>query len=106
MCTHQNELQSGTKPIRMPPYRVNPQKAASILKELDDMKDLGVIEERTSFWSSPVVIVPKPDGTVHFCCAFRRINAVTVPNPFPLARIDDLIDCVGQAKFLMKLSRG
>jgi hypothetical protein len=72
------------------------------------MIDMGVIEESNSPWSAPVVIVPKPDGSARFCCDFRRLNSVTIPDAYPMPRIDDLIDKVGQAKFLTKidLSRG
>lgn len=55
-----------------------------------------------------MVLIPKPDKTYRFCVDYRRLNEVTVPDAFPMPRIDDLIDKVGQAKFLTKidLSKG
>lgn len=108
VCSHTIDLQPGTKPIHMPPYRVNPQKAESIRKEIDLMLEMGVIEESTSPWASPVVLVPKPDGSIRFCTDFRRLNTVTISDAFPMPRVDDLIDKVGHAKYLTKLdlSRG
>jgi len=108
LCSHSIELQPGTKPIRLAPYRVNTQKAELIQKELDLMIDMGVIEESNSPWAAPVVLVPKPDGSVRFCTDFRRLNSVTIPDAYPMPRIDDLIDKVGRAKYLTKidLSRG
>ena len=38
----------------------------------------------------------------HFT-SLRKVNNCTVPDPFPLQRIEDLIDRVGKAKFLTKL---
>jgi hypothetical protein len=108
LCSHSLQLQPGTRPIRMAPYRVNPQKAECIKKEIQLMLELGVIEESNSPYASPVVIVAREPGSVRFCCDFRRINSVTIPDSFPMARIDDIIDKVGQAKFMTKLdlSRG
>jgi len=108
LCKHVIELQPNTKPIRMAPYRVNPQKAECIRKELELMLELGVIERSNSPWASPVVLVPKPDGSVRFCADMRKLNDVTIADAYPMPRIDDLIDKVGGAKFLTKidLSRG
>jgi len=108
LCKHSIELQPGTKPIRLSPYRVNPHKAELIRRELELMLDMGVIEESNSPWASPIVLVPKPDGSIRFCSDFRRLNSVTIPDAYPMPRIDDLIDKVGRAKYLTKidLSRG
>ena len=108
LCSHSLQLQPGTKPIRMGPYRVNPQEADCMEKELQLMLEMGVIEESNSQFASPVVLVPKADGSIRFCSDFRRINSVTIPDMFPMARIDELIDKVGHAQFMTKLdlSRG
>jgi hypothetical protein len=108
LCSHSIQLFPDTKPFRISPYRVHPAKADLIKKEIDLMVHLGVIEPSSSPFASPVVLVPKPDGSTRFCCDFRKLNISTVPDGFPMPRIDDLIDKVGQAKFLTKidLSRG
>ena len=43
-----------------------------------------------------------------FVCDFRKVNAVTVPDPFCMPLIDDIVDQVGEAAFLSKidLSKG
>jgi len=50
-------------------------------KELDDMLKLGIIDPSTSSYSSPVVVVRKPDGSNRFCVDFRKLNKVTVFDP-------------------------
>ncbi len=56
-----------------------------------------------SAWSSPCLLVPKSDSSVRFCTDYRKVNAVTKPDSFPLPRMEDCIDRVGPAKFVMKL---
>ena len=43
------------------------------------------------------MVVKKADGTPRFCVDFRRLNAISRRDAFPLARIDDVLDCVGGA---------
>jgi len=105
---HHIEIKPGAKPIRRSPYSVNPQKADLIRDELEKMKQIRVIEESNSPWASPVVLIPKPDGSIRFCIDYRKVNDITVPDAHPMLRIDDLIDKIGTAKFMTKidLTRG
>ena len=48
-------------------------------------------------------MVKKAEGGWRLCIDFRKLNAVTDPDPFPIPRIDDLLDKVGKAHFLTKL---
>jgi hypothetical protein len=41
---------------------------------------------------SPVIFVPKKDGTQRLCVDYRALNEVTVKNKYSLPRIDDLFD--------------
>ena len=56
--------------VRLPPYRVPAARREAIQDEVSRMLRLRVIEESHSAWSSPVVLVPKPDGTFRFCNDF------------------------------------
>ena len=47
-------------------YRLPEHKKKVVQDEIKALPDMGVIEESHSDWSSPVVLVPKPDGTVWF----------------------------------------
>ena len=62
-----------------------------IREEVRRMLQLGVIEESRSAWSSPIVLVPKPDGTHRFCNDFRRLNEVSEFDSYPMPRVDKLI---------------
>ena len=50
-------------------------------KELDDMLKLGIIEPSTSSYSSPVVIIRKPDELSKVCKDFSMLEKVTVFDP-------------------------
>ena len=100
---HHIELFPDTRPIRCTPYRLSPDKAKVLKEELSNLLDQGIVEESSSPWASPIVMVPKADGTLRLCTDFRKVNSVTVPDPFPLPRIEDLLDRVGKAKYLTKL---
>lgn len=38
-----------------------------------------------------------------FCNDYRKVNAITKPDSFPLPRMDDCVDCMGSAKYVTKL---
>ncbi|KAL0838995.1 hypothetical protein ABMA28_016992 [Loxostege sticticalis] len=78
-------------PISTPPYRVTPAKKEIIRAEIDKMLELGVIEEAESEWASPVVLVPKKNGETRFCVDYRKLNAVTRTDKYPLPLIDDIL---------------
>ena len=86
----------GSKPIKQRPYRMNPMKLQYPRKEIQYLLDNDFIE------SSPCILVPKPDGTFHMCTDYRKVNSVTKTDSFPVPRIDNCIDNIGQAKYVTK----
>ena len=89
--------------VRIQPYRVPEARRHAIRTEVERMLDLGVIEESRSAWASPVVLVPKPDGTLRFCNDFRRLNEVSAFDSYPMPRVDELIERLGPARYLSTL---
>lgn len=103
LISHHIELMPGARPVRQAPYRLHPEKLAKVDKEIEELLRAGIIEESESPWAAPIVVVPKPDGSGRLCTDFRKLNAVTVPDPFPMPRVEALIDRVGKAKYMSKL---
>jgi hypothetical protein len=79
-------------PIKQHPYRFSPFRKELLDKEVQYMLENDIVEESQSNWSSPCILVPKPDGSYRFCTDFRKVNDKTKSDSFPILRIDDCID--------------
>jgi len=66
------------------------------------MLENDLIEASQSPWSSPCILVPKPDKSYRFCTDFRKVNAVTKADSYPLPRIEGCIDRVGHSCYVSK----
>lgn len=64
--------------------------------------DKGIIRPSSSPCGSPIVLVPKKDGTWHKCVDFRALNKITIKHCYPLPIIDDLLDQFKDAKYFTK----
>lgn len=64
------------KKVKLRPYRIPEARRAAIEQDVQKMLALGVIEESYSEWTSPVVLVPKPDRRNRFCNDFRKLNEI------------------------------
>ena len=62
------------------------------------MLNLKVIELESTEWASPIVLAPKPDGSWRFCVDHRRLNDITVKDSYPLPRMDECLDSLGETK--------
>ena len=89
--------------VRQPPRRVPFMMQPELDKEMNRMLEQGVVEPGQSPWSSPVVLVRKKDGSIRFCVDYRRLNAVTRFDAYPLPRIDETIQSLSRAKFFTTL---
>ena len=91
------------RPIKQRPYRCSPDEHKRIADEVHEMHKKGIIRESNSPWSSPVVIVPKKDGSRRFCVDYRKLNEITEKDSYPLPRIDELLDNLGNAKWFSSI---
>jgi hypothetical protein len=74
-----------------------------IKKQVQDLLDQRVIRPSSYPCSSPIVMVPKKDGTWRMCVDYRALNKIMVKNRYPLPRIDYLLDQLKNVVYFTKL---
>uniref|UniRef100_A0A3P9JWP4 ribonuclease H n=1 Tax=Oryzias latipes TaxID=8090 RepID=A0A3P9JWP4_ORYLA len=91
----QHHIDTGeANPIHLRPHRLPLAKRQVAEELIKDMAANGIIEPSDSPWAAPVVMVRKKGGGWHPCVDYRRLNAVTHKDSYPLPRIDDALDYV------------
>ena len=73
-------------------YHMSIMDNSEIKRKIKEMLDKGIIRPSTSPCGSPIVLIPKKDGTWRMCVDFRDLNKIMVKNRYPLPRIDDFLD--------------
>ena len=100
----QHSINTGNHaPIRQQPYRTPVVRRQKLEEMVESMQNQGVVVPSSSPWASPVVLVPKKDGSLRFCIDYRRLNAITRKDVYPLPRVYDILVALGEAKFFTSL---
>ena len=89
-------------------YRMSKEQLTTVEEEVLKMLENGVIEEckpnsSSKGWNSPILLVPKKDGSWRFCIDFRKLNAATWKVNAPLPRISELLEEAAGAKIFSKM---
>ena len=100
----QHEIKTGqAKPVRQPARRPPRSFEGEEENIIDEQLKAGIIRPSSSPWASPLVYVKKKDGTIRPCVDYRKLNAVTQFDSFPLPRIDDCLDCLDGSSYFSTL---
>lgn len=102
LITHDIRLKSAG-PIRQTTCRVPARLIPALKQEVQVMLEMGIIEPSHSEWCSPVVLVPKKDGGLRFCVDFSKLNSISAFDPYPMPRVDELVERLGKARYLSTL---
>ena len=74
---------------------MNPNYAKAVKEDLEKLLKADFIElVDQATWLSPIVVVPKKIGKLRICVDFRRLNAATKKDPYPLPFTDEVLDTV------------
>jgi hypothetical protein len=83
--------------------RLSPQRYNTAKREFAKLEKQGIVRRSSSCWASPLHMVRKPDGSWRPCGDFRRLNLITVPDKYPLPRMEDLSARLAGCKVFSKL---
>ena len=89
------------KPFKERPRNIPSGLLEKVKDHLDHMLDVGPIKPSKSALSNAVVSVQKKDGGLRFCIDFRRLNAQTRKDAFPLPQIHNAINILSGSQYYM-----
>ena len=69
-----------------------------VRQHIQEMLDGGAIRPSQSPWCNAVVLVRKKDGSLRFCIDFRRLNARTKKDAYPLPRMQETMESMVSAQ--------
>ena len=118
ICTHRIHLEEDVKSSRQPQRRLNPIMKEVVKKEVLKLLDVGVIYPiADSKWVSPTQVVPKKFGVTmvanenneliptrvtsgwRVCIDYKKLNAGTRKDHFPLPFVDQMLERVAGQEF-------
>ena len=83
-CITSHRIDTGdSKPVRQLPRRLPMSQIDEARRAIANMAKDGIIEQSSSQWMAPIVLVKKKDGTTRFCVDYRRLNDVTKKDSYP-----------------------
>jgi hypothetical protein len=100
---HAITLDTAAHPVNSRPYRYSPLQKDEIERQVAEMVKAGIVTPSMSPFASPVLLVKKKDGSWRFCVDYRKLNALTIKNKFPLPIVDELLDELAGTRFFSKL---
>ena len=95
------------KPLKQRAYRLAAAEDEVVATQVSKWLRLGIVVPSQSPWASPVVLVkkkplnaddPAEKPKFRLCVDFRKVNALTKTDSFPLPIIQDALDVLGDAK--------
>ncbi len=96
-------LKPGVCPVRQRVRPLNPRMEADLKKQVDEWLAEGLVQPSSSAWATPLVPVRKKTGEIRFCCDYRRLNQATIPDAWPLPRIQETLHKLRGSRFFSSL---
>jgi hypothetical protein len=98
---HHLKIHPNAKPVSQKPRRQSVERLDFIRKEVRKLLDAGFIEEvHHPVWLANPVIVPKANGKLWMCINYTSLNKACPKDPYPLPRIDQIVDSTSRCDLL------
>lgn len=101
-----NLKQEDGKPLSPPwgpLYSMSREELLVLRKTLTDLLSKGWIRPSNSSAAAPVLFAKKPNGGLRLCVDYRGLNAITIPDRYPLPLFKETLRQLSKAKWLTKL---
>jgi hypothetical protein len=104
-CDHDLAIQlsPGSVPPNIMPYRYPYAQKSEIECMVEEMLEAGIIIPSQTFYSAPVVMVLKKEGSWRICPDYRELNKITIKDKFPITVINELLYELHGAIYFTKL---
>ena len=100
---HKIELE-GDPDLRTPPlFRMSVEEMQASKAYIEENRAKGFIEPSNASYGSPVLMAKKPGGGLRFCVDYRKLNAVTKKNRYPLPLIDETLAKLEGVQYFSKI---
>ena len=99
---HKVVLNSET-PVYKTPYTMPYAVREKVEQEVKNMLNAGIVKKFKSAYGAPIVVVQKKDTSMRLCIDYRGLNEITVFDPQPMPKLDDIFNKLGKAKFISKI---
>lgn len=100
---HHIPLQPNSAPVNSRPYKYSPLQKTEIETQVKELLAKGLVVASNSPFASPVLLVQKKDGSWRFCVDYRKLNAMTIKNRFPMPLVDEILDELAGTRYFAKL---
>ena len=89
--------------VNQTPYRIPHARQEQLDSVIKDMLNNRIITRSKSNFNSPLIIVPKPGGEIRPCVDYRKLNSVTERITYPIPRISELLNSLGNTNYITSL---
>ena len=96
---HGIQLIPEARPVACPPRRLHPTLEQHVRDTVSKLLQDGHIRPSRSPWAAGVVLTRKKDGTYRFNIDYRRLNDLTVPDAYPMPRVDEALAAMSGSRW-------
>ena len=98
---HRLKIHPDAKLVRQKPRKQSIERQNFIREEVRKLLQAGFIEEvYHPEWLANPVVVPKANGKLRMCIDYTNLNKACPKDPYPLPRIDQIVDSTSGCDFL------
>ena len=97
------ELEPNAQVPASPVHKLSPALIEQLRSMLKELLHNGLIVPTASPFAAPLLMVKKPDGSYRICIDYRKLNAVTVKDKYPLPNPEMLFDKLAGCQYFSHL---